>query len=103
MQGFDREAAPRWQMVPMTESRFVVLRDGAGLTVTSASTSVATVAEIARKDLPRGDFNEAFRTSDRFFKLDAASWGITKLQAKPAVGPRRWNWRWIRRTLRQSG
>lgn len=87
MQGFDREAAPRWQMVPMTESRFVVLRDGAGLTVTSASTSVATVAEIARKDLPGGDFNEAFRTSDRFFKLDAAGWGITKLQAKPAVGP----------------
>lgn len=87
MQGFDREAAPRWQMVPMTESRFVVLRDGAGLTVTSASTSVATVAEIARKDLPGGDFNEAFRMSDRFFKLDAAGWGTTKLQAKPAVGP----------------
>src|SRR5262249_1752255 len=65
----------------------VVLRDGAGLTVTSANTAVATVAEIARKDLPRGDFNESFHASDRFFKIDAAKWGITRLQAKPAAGP----------------
>src|SRR5262249_9019521 len=87
MQGFDREAAPRWQMVPMTESRFVVLRDGAGLTVTSANPAVATVAEIARKDVPGGDFNEAVLGSDAFFKIDAVKWAITRLQAKPAVGP----------------
>jgi hypothetical protein len=29
VQGFDYEAVPRWQMIPMTESRYIVLRDGA--------------------------------------------------------------------------
>jgi hypothetical protein len=74
-------------MIPMNGSRFVVLRDGVGLTVTSAQPSIATVVEIARKDLPGGDFNEAFHSTDRFFKLDAAGWGITKIQAKPVFGP----------------
>lgn len=86
IQGFDREATPRWQMIPMKESRFVVLRDGAGLTVTSAQPSIATVTEIPRKDVPAGDFNEAFLSTDRFLKLDAAGFGITQIQAKPALG-----------------
>lgn len=86
VQGFDREASPRWQMIPMTESRYVVLRDGAGLTVTSANPAVATVKEIAQKDVPKGSFNEAFRTTDRFFQLDAAAWGITRIQTKNAAG-----------------
>jgi hypothetical protein len=86
IQGFDREATPRWQMIPMTESRYVVLRDGVGLTVTSANPAVATVKEIAKKDLPAGSFNEAFGGTDRYFQLDAARFGITRLQAKTAAG-----------------
>ena len=58
MQGFDYEAVPRWQMIPMTESRYIVLRDGAGLVVTSLSPAVATVTEIATRELPRGPFSE---------------------------------------------
>jgi hypothetical protein len=86
VQGFDREAVPRWQMIPMTESRYVVLRYGAGLTVTSANPAVATVTEIAKRDLPSGSFNEVFHASDRFFQLDAAAWGITRIQARTAAG-----------------
>jgi hypothetical protein len=86
IQGFDREAVPRWQMIPMTESRFMVLRDGAGLTVTSADPAVATVKEIAKKDLPVGSFNETFGATDRFLQLDAVKWGITRIQAKTAAG-----------------
>jgi hypothetical protein len=86
LQGFDREAVPRWQMVPMTESRYIVLRGGAGLAVTSADPAIATVTEIARRDLPIGSFNEAFQASDRFFRLDAVAWGITRIQAKTAAG-----------------
>lgn len=86
LQGFDREAAPRWQMIPMKESRFVVLRDGTGLTITSADPAIATVKEIAKNDVPAGSFNEAFGPTDRFLQLDAAGYGITRIQAKNAAG-----------------
>lgn len=46
LQGFDDAATPRWQMIPLNGERRVRLMDGAGLTVVSASTGVATVHEV---------------------------------------------------------
>jgi len=86
IQGFDREAAPRWQMVPMNEPRYVVLRGGAGLTVTCTRPTIAVVTEVKKADLPAGSFNEAFQAADRFFKIEAKGWGIAKLQAKTGAG-----------------
>jgi hypothetical protein len=88
VQGFDYEAVPRWQMIPMTESRYIVLRDGAGLVVTSLSPAVATVTEIATRELPRGPFSED--ASDRFFRLDAVAWGFTLIQTRTAAGMPFW-------------
>lgn len=86
IQGFDREATPRWQMVPMAGKRYVVLRDGAGLTVKSISDRFAKIKEIAKKDLPVGSFNEAFHATDRYFEIEAVSWGTARIEAKTAAG-----------------
>lgn len=46
LQGFDDTTIPRWQMVPVNGERRVRLMGGAGLTVVSANTGVATVHEV---------------------------------------------------------
>ena len=51
MKGFDRYASPRWQHVPLNGKRYMILRDGAGLNVSSQSTAAATVKELVKKDL----------------------------------------------------
>jgi len=80
MSGFDRQA-PRWQMVPVLGERYVILRDGAGLSVSSADTTTATVAEVAARDLPGGE-RAASLAADRFFKIAGVKKGNTSLQAK---------------------
>lgn len=80
-QGFDRWASPRWQMVPVGGDRYLALRDGAGLTVTSNSTSVLTVTEIPVARLPAGS-RMSLQSSDRIFKLHGASKGNARVQAK---------------------
>ena len=77
LQGFDREAVPRWQMVPMTESRYIVLRGGAGLAVTSADPVIATVTEIARETCQSAPLT-------RPFKLPIASSGSMR---SPGASP----------------
>lgn len=81
IQGFDRDQTPRWQMVPVGGERYMVLRDGAGLTVTSANPAVAAVTEINRPSLPHGDL-EPIHSGDRIFKIEGKAWGITRIQAK---------------------
>ena len=86
MQGFDRQATPRWQMVPVNGDRYVALRDGAGLTVASNAPAVLTASEIARRAIPSGDERQALQPNDRIFKLRGASKGNAKLQAKNGAG-----------------
>jgi hypothetical protein len=86
MMGFDKDATPRWQMVPQGGVRYMALREGAGLTVTSADTSVLTVKEIAQRDIPI-HFGERMplHHSDRIFELRSVKKGNTKVQAKNAA------------------
>jgi hypothetical protein len=81
MCGFDWNSAPRWQMVPALGERFVILRDGAGLTVTGASAATAIVTEVNEKTLPKGDRRASLK-SDRFFKIEGKAKGNTTIQAK---------------------
>ncbi|TYC53700.1 hypothetical protein FMN50_14750 [Rhodobacterales bacterium] len=48
LKGFDDTVNPRWQMVPLNGERRVRLMHGAGLTVVSANTGVATVHEVRK-------------------------------------------------------
>jgi hypothetical protein len=86
MQGFDRQATPRWQMVPVNGDCYVALRDGAGLTVASNAPAMLTASEIARRAIPSGDERQALQPNDRIFKLRGASKGNAKLQAKNGAG-----------------
>ena len=82
MQGFDRWQSPRWQMVPVGGDRYIALRDGAGLTVTSNNPGVLTVAEIRAADLPSTGQRMPLNQGDRIFKLHGASKGAARVQAK---------------------
>ena len=68
MQGFDRHRATRWQMVPWFGTRYVALREGAGLSVTSSNPAVVSVIEVKPTDLPAGD-REPLQATDRLFML----------------------------------
>ncbi|MBI3680100.1 MAG: hypothetical protein HY235_06855 [Acidobacteria bacterium] len=82
IQGFDRHAAPsRWQMVPTTGVRYVILRQGAGLTVSSRNTGICTVEEVRDADLPADD-RQPFAVGDRFFRLRGKAHGSTFIDAK---------------------
>ena len=82
MMGFDKDAHPRWQMVPVGKDRYMALRDGAGLTVTSTNPAVLTVHEITQAHIPSGGAMMTLHHGDRIFKLHGASKGSAKLQAK---------------------
>ena len=82
MRGFDKDAAPRWQMVPVNGNRYMALRDGAGLTVTSNDPTVVTVTEIRQADIPAEDERMALHASDRIFRLHALKKGNARIQAK---------------------
>jgi hypothetical protein len=81
IQGFDKYASPRWQMVPAGGVRYVILRDGAGFTVTSRSGATCTVAEVMEADLPKDD-RQPFEAGDRFFQLSGKAHGSTMIDAK---------------------
>src|SRR5262245_10325091 len=81
VQGMDSNATPRFQMVPSSGTRYVILRDGAGMTVTSVDTSVCTVTEVREAALPV-DERAPSAAGDRYFKLDGGSSpGVTFLLA----------------------
>jgi hypothetical protein len=84
MRGFDRHNIPRWQMVPVNGERWVILRDGAGLTVTSAAPATATITEVAAGTLSGGDRAPSL-TGDRFFKIEGKAKGDTTIEAKSGV------------------
>src|SRR5262245_21089718 len=79
-QGFDKYSTPRWQMVPNGGFRYVLLRDGAGLTVSMAGTGVA-FTEVTRAQLPAPP-SDPVLAGDRFFKLEGKKWSIDHLRAK---------------------
>lgn len=82
MRGFDKDAAPRWQMVPVKGNRYMALRDGAGLTVTSNDPTVVTVTEIRQANIPPEDERMALHASDRIFRLHGLKKGNARIQAK---------------------
>ena len=64
--GFDRFSVPHYQMVPMEEPRYVMLRDGKGLTVASSKPAALKVTEVNAASLPAGD-KDPIWASDRIF------------------------------------
>ena len=82
MRGFDKDAAPRWQMVPVDGDRYMALRNGAGLTVTSNDPTVVTVTEIAQAAIPREPERMPVQAGDRIFKLHGVKKGNARIQAK---------------------
>ena len=81
MRGFDRHNVPRWQMVPAGGERWVILRGGAGLSVTSAAPATATISEVTAASLPAGERAPTL-AGDRFFKIEGKAKGNTTIEAK---------------------
>jgi hypothetical protein len=82
MQGFDKYAVPnRWQMVPVGGVRYIALRGGTGLTVSSTA-PLLKVTEIKQSDLPAGPDKQGLQSGDRIFKLEGSSKGAASVQAK---------------------
>jgi hypothetical protein len=81
MRGFDRHAAPRWQMVPSVGTRYVALRDGAGDKVFSLDPTICTVSEITQRDLPTTGTRAQLQPKDRIFRLNGSRKGDTLIQA----------------------
>jgi len=85
-QGFDKYSVPVWQMVPLNgPPRYVCLRDGAGLTVTSTDPAALKITEITSVQLPAGD-KDPIHAGDRFFKLEGKSWEIVTVSATTKAG-----------------
>ena len=82
MMGFDKDAAPKWQMVPVSGDRYMALRDGVGLTVTSTDVTKLTATEINRSALPSAGQRMPLQASDRIFKLRGVAKGSARIQAK---------------------
>jgi hypothetical protein len=72
VQGMDSDATPRFQMVPSGGRRFVILRDGAGMTLSVGDPAVCNFTEILETALPAGD-RAPRKRGDRFFRLEAGS------------------------------
>lgn len=82
MKGFDKYAAPnRWQMVPVGGERYVALRGGAGLTVSSTA-PLLKVTEIEQSAIPTGSDRQTLQPDDRVFKLQGVSKGAASVQAR---------------------
>lgn len=82
MRGFDKNATPNWQMVPVDHDRYMALRNGAGLTVTSTDPTVLTVTEIKHAHIPSLPERMPILPSDRIFKLHGVKKGNARIQAK---------------------
>lgn len=81
MQGFDADRTPPWQMVPVGGHRYTALRGGAGMTVTSANLTLATVAEVPLATVPMAE-RAPLQSGDRIFKITGVARGSTQIQAK---------------------
>ena len=81
--GFDKYSTPHFQMVPLDGKRYVCLRGGAGLAVTSADPTAVRVTEVTSAQLPAGD-KDPIVAGDRFFKLEGLLWRTVKISAKAA-------------------
>jgi len=86
VQGMDSNSTPRFQMVPLGGKRFVILRDGAGMTVDVVDPAVCTVTEIRETQLPAGD-RAPTRKGDRFFKLESGDTPIGTSMVASGSGP----------------
>lgn len=82
MQGFDKGAAPRWQMVPTAGDRYVALREGAGLTVSSSNPAILTVTEIDLAAIPATGERMPLLAGDRIFRLHGVGKGHAHVQAR---------------------
>ena len=71
IQGMDGRATPRFQMVPANGKRFVILRDGVGMTLAASDPANCNFTEILESALPSGDRAPRQR-GDRFFRLEAS-------------------------------
>jgi hypothetical protein len=80
VQGMDSNATPRFQMVPNGGTRYVALRDGAGMDVINMVPSVCTMTEIRESALP-ADERAPAAAGDRYFKLHGVSVGVDVLMA----------------------
>ncbi len=85
MKGFDSHRINRWQMVPLNDTRYIILRDGAGLIVSSTDPAKLLVTEITRATLPVSGL-QPIRSGDRFLKLEGKNHGAVEVQAKNAAG-----------------
>jgi hypothetical protein len=88
LEGFDANASPKWQMVPVNGDRYVALRGGAGLTVISGSPAIVTVQEITQAQLPStGHCRLPLESSDRIFRLRGVAKGGARIQARRGTAP----------------
>lgn len=85
MKGFDSYRINRWQMVPLNGTRYIILRDGAGLTVSSTDPAKLLVTEVTRPTLPVAGL-QPISSGDRFLKLEGKNHGAVEVHAKNAVG-----------------
>jgi len=89
MKGWDSHRTPKWQMVPFLGTRYVILRGGTGMTVTSSSLLTVLVTEVTPSDLPAGVWGHE-RTSllptDRIFQLFGVWRGAAVIEAKGPTG-----------------
>jgi len=85
--GFDAGGYQPWQMVPNGSSRYVILRDGAGLNVTAGPPTVR-LTEINESLLPRASgpipFAVLRQKGDRFFEILGTAAGSTEVVAEPS-------------------
>ncbi len=87
MEGFDKDQSPKWQMVPVNGTRYIALRNGAGLTVRSEPANVLTISEIPRSQLPTtGRHLMPLQATDRIFKLVGTGKGHALVKAIAANG-----------------
>lgn len=82
MKGFDKYATPnRWQMVPVGGKRYVALRDGKNLNV-SSTVPLLKVTEIKQSEIPTNSDKQSLQASDRIFLLEGLNKGAASVQAK---------------------
>ncbi|WP_406695347.1 hypothetical protein V5E97_30415 [Singulisphaera sp. Ch08] len=90
MKGFDVHRTPRWQMVPFLGLRYIALRGGTGMTVSSSKPWIVAVKEVTQADLPAGEWGHE-RTpllpTDRVFCLLGVWKGDALIQATGSGGP----------------
>ena len=84
MKGFDRYRRHRWQMVPLNGTRYIIVRDGAGLTISGTHPHRLRVSEIAIGALPSGHLT--LRPGDRFIKLEGAGHGSAEVRLTDGGG-----------------